>query len=65
MILKIPTLKYYYPTNDISTAPEILFFWVARMIFAGYESGGKNHSGMFISQGWSRSAKGAKCKIAR
>ncbi|MDN3203189.1 valine--tRNA ligase [Algoriphagus sediminis] len=30
-------LKYYYPTNDLVTAPEILFFWVARMIVAGYE----------------------------
>ncbi|MGY6560858.1 MAG: valine--tRNA ligase [Luteibaculaceae bacterium] len=28
--------KYYYPTNDLVTAPEILFFWVARMILAGY-----------------------------
>jgi valyl-tRNA synthetase len=30
-------LKYYYPTNDLVTAPEILFFWVARMAIAGYE----------------------------
>ena len=30
-------LAYYYPTNDLVTAPEILFFWVARMIIAGYE----------------------------
>ncbi len=30
-------LKYYYPTNDLVTAPEILFFWVARMIMAGME----------------------------
>jgi valyl-tRNA synthetase len=34
-------LKYYYPTNDLVTAPEILFFWVARMIIAGYEYTGK------------------------
>jgi valyl-tRNA synthetase len=34
-------LKYYYPTNDLITAPEILFFWVARMIIAGYEYQGK------------------------
>ena len=33
--------KYYYPTNDLITAPEILFFWVARMIIAGYEYEGK------------------------
>ncbi len=30
-------IKYYYPTNDLVTAPEILFFWVARMIIFGYE----------------------------
>ena len=30
-------LDYYYPTNTLVTAPEILFFWVARMIIAGYE----------------------------
>lgn len=29
-------IKYYYPTNTLVTAPEILFFWVARMIIAGY-----------------------------
>ncbi len=34
-------IKYYYPTNDLVTAPEILFFWVARMIVAGYEYEGK------------------------
>jgi valyl-tRNA synthetase len=33
--------KYYYPTNDLITAPEILFFWVARMIIAGYEYAGE------------------------
>jgi valyl-tRNA synthetase len=30
-------IKYYYPTNDLVTAPEIMFFWVARMIISGYE----------------------------
>ena len=30
-------INYYYPTNDLITAPDILFFWVARMIMAGYE----------------------------
>lgn len=30
-------LKYYYPTQTLVTAPEIIFFWVARMIMAGYE----------------------------
>ena len=30
-------IKYYYPTNDLITGPDIIFFWVARMIMAGYE----------------------------
>ena len=30
-------INYYYPTNDLITGPDILFFWVARMIIAGYE----------------------------
>ncbi len=34
-------IRYYYPTNDLVTAPEILFFWVARMIIAGYEYRGE------------------------
>ena len=34
-------LDYYYPTSTLVTAPEILFFWVARMIIAGYEYTGK------------------------
>lgn len=33
--------KYYYPTNDLVTGPDILFFWVARMVIAGYEYTGK------------------------
>lgn len=32
-----PEFTYYYPTNDLVTAPEILFFWVARMIVMGHE----------------------------
>ncbi len=36
-----PEFKYYYPTNDLVTGPDILFFWVARMIIAGYEYTGK------------------------
>ncbi|QKJ31035.1 valine--tRNA ligase [Mucilaginibacter mali] len=34
-------ISYYYPTNDLVTAPEILFFWVARMIMAGHEFRGE------------------------
>lgn len=34
-------IKYYYPTADLVTGPDIIFFWVARMIMAGYEFTGK------------------------
>ena len=34
-------VEYYYPTNTLVTAPEIIFFWVARMIMAGYEYKGE------------------------
>lgn len=34
-------IKYYYPTRDLVTGPDILFFWVARMIVAGYELRGE------------------------
>ena len=34
-------MKYYYPTSDLVTGPDIIFFWVARMIMAGYEYKGK------------------------
>ncbi len=34
-------VSYYYPTTDLVTAPEIMFFWVARMIIAGYEYRGE------------------------
>ncbi|MEO8405159.1 MAG: valine--tRNA ligase [Chitinophagaceae bacterium] len=36
-----PEVNYYYPTNTLVTAPEIIFFWVARMIMAGYEYKGE------------------------
>lgn len=43
-------LNYYYPTNDLVTAPEILFFWVARMIIAGYEyRGEKPFSNVYLT----------------
>lgn len=38
---KCPELRYYYPTQTLVTAPEILFFWVARMIMAGMEYTGE------------------------
>ena len=34
-------IRYYYPTSDLVTGPDIIFFWVARMIMAGYEYEGK------------------------
>ncbi|SDC09127.1 valine--tRNA ligase [Williamwhitmania taraxaci] len=43
-------IKYYYPTNDLVTAPEILFFWVARMIIAGYEyQGAKPFTNVYLT----------------
>jgi valyl-tRNA synthetase len=41
---------YYYPTSDLVTAPDILFFWVARMIIAGYEyAGSKPFSNVYLT----------------
>ncbi|MDQ3192368.1 MAG: valine--tRNA ligase, partial [Bacteroidota bacterium] len=43
-------IKYYYPTNDLVTGPDILFFWVARMIMAGYEfRGEKPFSNVYLT----------------
>jgi len=43
-------INYYYPTNDLVTAPEILFFWVARMIIAGYEyRGAKPFNNVYLT----------------
>src|SRR5690554_3521273 len=42
--------NYYYPTNDLVTGPDILFFWVARMIMAGYEfAGEKPFSNVYLT----------------
>ena len=43
-------INYYYPTSDLVTGPDIIFFWVARMIMAGYEYRARCHSSMYISQ---------------
>jgi valyl-tRNA synthetase len=52
--------KYYYPTNDLVTGPDILFFWVARMIIAGYEyAGEKPFSNVYLT-GLVRDKKGRK-----
>ena len=43
-------IQYYYPTNTLVTAPEIIFFWVARMIMAGFEyMGGKPFSEVYFT----------------
>lgn len=43
-------INYYYPTNDLVTGPDILFFWVARMIIAGYEyKGEKPFSNVYLT----------------
>ena len=52
--------SYYYPANDLVTAPEILFFWVARMIIAGYEYTGKAPFKNVYFTGIVRDKKGKK-----
>jgi valyl-tRNA synthetase len=45
-----PDIRYYYPTNDLVSAPDILFFWIARMIMAGYEyRGAKPFSNVYLT----------------
>lgn len=45
-----PELDYYYPTTDLVSGPDILFFWVARMIIAGYEyRGDKPFENVFLT----------------
>ncbi len=52
--------KYYYPTNDLVTGPDILFFWVARMIVSGYEfKGSKPFSSVYFT-GLVRDKQGRK-----
>jgi valyl-tRNA synthetase len=53
-------INYYYPTNDLVTAPEILFFWVARMIIAGYEYRGKKPFNNVYLTGIVRDKQGRK-----
>ncbi len=53
-------ISYYYPTNDLITAPEILFFWVARMIIAGYEYRGKKPFNNVYLTGIVRDKQGRK-----
>ena len=53
-------LEYYYPTNTLVTAPEIIFFWVARMIMAGYEFKGKKPFSEVYFTGIVRDKQGRK-----
>ncbi len=53
-------LNYYYPTNTLVTAPEIIFFWVARMIMAGYEFMGKKPFDKVYFTGIVRDKQGRK-----
>ncbi len=53
-------VDYYYPTNDLVTAPEIMFFWVARMIMAGYEYKGEKPFKNVYYTGIVRDDKGRK-----
>ena len=52
--------KYYYPTADLVTAPDIIFFWVARMIIAGYEFTGEKPFGNVYFTGIVRDKIGRK-----
>ncbi len=53
-------VSYYYPTNSLVTAPEIIFFWVARMIMAGYEFTGKKPFSDVYFTGIVRDSQGRK-----
>ena len=53
-------IKYYYPTSDLITGPDIIFFWVARMIMAGYESRGEKPFGNVYFTGIVRDKLGRK-----
>ena len=52
--------QYYYPTNDLVTGPDILFFWVARMIIAGYEFKGQKPFNNVYLTGIVRDKQGRK-----
>ncbi|MEO7923833.1 MAG: valine--tRNA ligase [Chitinophagaceae bacterium] len=52
--------KYYYPTNSLVTAPEIIFFWVARMIMAGFEYKGEKPFNEVYFTGIVRDKQGRK-----
>ena len=53
-------IEYYYPTHDLVTGPDIIFFWVARMIFAGYEFRNEKPFSNVYFTGIVRDGKGRK-----
>ena len=55
-----PDLKFYYPTSDLVTAPDIIFFWVARMIMAGCRFMGQTPFRNVVIHGVVRDDKGRK-----
>ncbi len=55
-----PDISYYYPTNDLITGPDIIFFWVARMIMSGYEYRGEKPFGNVYFTGIVRDKLGRK-----
>jgi valyl-tRNA synthetase len=57
---KTPELKKFYPTTDLVTGPDIIFFWVARMIMAGFEYMGELPFQNVYFTGLIRDAKGRK-----
>ena len=57
---KTPELDYFYPTDVLVTGYDIIFFWVIRMIFSGYEQMGKKPFGKVLFHGLVRDSQGRK-----